>query len=68
MSNLPYLLVHYKFSIDDHPLTVIAADGVPIASLTDVHQLPIGIGQRVRGCLPVHPMTQLTAIPVRRYR
>lgn len=40
--------VHYKFSIDDHPLSVIAADSNPLVQVDDVHQLPIGIGQRVR--------------------
>ena len=48
-----YILVHYKFSIDNHPLDVVAADGIPIISVAGVHQLPISIAQRVRGlCLP----------------
>jgi len=39
--------VHYNFSIDQHPLTVIAADGNPIVAVPGVDQLPISIAQRV---------------------
>jgi len=38
--------VHYNFSIDQHPLNVIAADGNPIVAVPGVHQLPISIAQR----------------------
>lgn len=37
----------YKFSIDEHALTVIAADGIAITPVPGVHQLPIALAQRV---------------------
>lgn len=41
------ILAHFKFSIDDHPLDVVASDGVSLTPVQGVHQLPIGVGQRV---------------------
>ncbi|KAF9516441.1 multicopper oxidase [Hydnum rufescens UP504] len=38
--------MHYKFSIDSHPLKITAADDTAISGPKALHQLPIGIGQR----------------------
>ncbi|KAF9516469.1 multicopper oxidase [Hydnum rufescens UP504] len=38
--------VHYKFSIDSHPLNITAADDTAISGPKALHQLPIGISQR----------------------
>ena len=35
-----------KFSIDGHPLSVIASDGVPFARPISVDQLVVGLGER----------------------
>ncbi|CAF2651806.1 unnamed protein product [Rotaria sp. Silwood2] len=35
-----------KFSIDDHPLKVIASDGIPLAEPMIVDQVTVGLGER----------------------
>lgn len=50
--SLTVLAAHFKFSIDDHPLDVVASDGVSLSPVRGVHQLPIGVGQRVSGLFP----------------
>ena len=54
--NIPSAIAEMTFSIDQHTLTIIEADGKLVEPLT-VHRLPIAVGQRYS--VIVNPPTQI---------